>query len=690
MMFLVGQTWSRVLLALALTLSGAVANPGNDNLDQAMEVSGPAFVLAANLADATPQSFEPETPGLNGKTVWWRWTAPYSGICAWRTSTDFQRVAVMVLEADGLGQWNVLAQTYLRPGLGLMLDNFAPDTQGSFPARAGHHYWIRLDGVGGGEFNGAFPPNPSEAPYRVSVEFWRLDLPSAAHDAFEHRQALTQSPATLGGTLVTATAEPGEPAAHEASVNRTLWWEWEAPGRGTASIEFVATNDAPLVAVYRRAPWQQLVPVASSATTFGNACARFWHSRGTLQFDAEPGETYYLQLDAFPDYDLSREFEARFRFQPAPANDLVSTPMEVSGHNWSVLASNEGATSSAGDPSVPGSSGASSVWYRWRLPSPGLVQITTNEPTQFAELGVEVLPPGGSTGSSSVITVIGLCDDPFADLFPPPPFMPVLSLFRTIGSVGDQPTLEYRNHGTNEVWAEMSNTDLWVQLDSPQGVGGTAILNGRLTPPPPNNLRAAAVSLPSAAVRVTGRSAGATSEIDELLPPSTVLPHAIDRVPQRTVWWEWKAPATGTWAFRVDAGSYENAFLVYRGRYDADAVPAATTFFEPVVFQAQAGENFQIGVFGVSGLGGNLQFRISEASLPTLGPPSLDFNAAGQPWWRFEIPTNWDLPFEVETSADLRAWTPMLTDWIRGAGAFHLPFDSEATVRFVRFRLSPR
>ncbi|MBL9135185.1 MAG: hypothetical protein JNK85_04925 [Verrucomicrobiales bacterium] len=683
------SSWIQILLGLALTVWSAFGKPTNDDLDQATEIRGSTFVLAANLFGATGQSFEPNAPELYRQTVWWRWTAPNSGIYAWRTSTHSQRTAVTILEADGLGQFALLAATYVRPATGLFIDNFAPDPQGSFAALGGHTYWIRLDGVRGGVFDGTFPPDPLIEPYQVSVEFQRLDLAPQVNDSFQNRHLLTNTSPVLAGTLLTATAEIGEPAAHEASVKRTLWWEWVAPGRGTATLEFAGTNAPPLAAIYRRAPWQLLDPVATSATVFGNSCARFWHARGKLDFDTEAGEAYLLQLDAFPDCDLSQSFSAQLQFQPAPVNDLISNPTEVSGLDWSLESSNEGATLSTGDPSVPGQTGSSSVWYHWHLPGPGLIQVTTNEPTRFAELGVEVLPPDGGTSGSVWTISIGPCGDPFADLYPPPPFMPVIALFRPIGSVGDQPTLDFQVQGTNEIWAELTTTNAWLQLDGPQGVTGRARLNGHLTPSPSNDALSRAEPLPSAPVRVTGRSAGATAEIGERLPPPDILPHGSELLPRRTVWWRWKAPAAGTWVLRVEVGAGDHAFVVYRGGESGEIAPVAATFQQPALFRAAAGEELQIGVFGVAGFGGNIAFHLVPALLPKLGPPTLERNVLGETSWRFEIPPTWDLPFEVETSPDLRVWAPVITDWFRGAGAFHLPIETENGARFIRFRLGP-
>lgn len=283
---------------------------------------------------------------------------------------------------------------------------------------------------------------------------------------------------------------------------------------------------------------------------------------------------------------------------------------------------------------------------------------------------------------------LGPCGAEFTDLHPIPPFAPIFSVFRRMGSSGDLPILQHHVHGTNEVWAEVTGPEVWVRMDGPEGTTGRAQLNAHLTPPPANDLWSQRIVLPSSPVRVTGRTAGASALPEETLIPGGPLPGGASRTPRQTVWWEWQAPTAGIWALR-NATMADFAVVVYRGTYTAGAVPIAVAEVDPALFRAEPGDLFHIGGFGFSGFGGNLDFRIQEASVPRVTLPTLQIDGAGRPWWNFTIPVGWDLPFEAEASSDLRTWNtiPFETGWTPRFGGFRLPFEAENSHSFIRLRI---
>lgn len=676
------------LLAAGLVGAGGAraASPPNDDAARATVVTGTAFSLVADLAGATREAFEPAGPNDFGQTVWWRWVAPESGVWAWDASGKSNAVSVTVLTRDDFDQWDVVTGTYLRPveGIGGLFGGtrFVPDERGSFAARAGGTYWLRLDGIQNGGGLVIFPGRDPLAPYPVSVSFDRLAEPAPEHDSFAGRRPLDLAHPEFEGSLVAATSEPGEPKAHAEAEGRTLWWEWVAPARGTARIAITDPRQSPLLAVYRRTEWAVLETFGSSATEYGNECTRFWRARTSFEWDTTEGEAYAVQVDSFPDFDRALPFGARLEFTSAPANDVPATPTDVAGAEWGLLATNEGATHTPGEPVLPGQAGLSSVWFRWNLAGPGLVQVTTNEPTRFAEPGVEVLPPGGGGSAGGVFDwSAGPCSGPFEDLHPRPPYVPILGLFDRVGSSGERPLLQYRSHATNEIWSVVSGGELWIQMDGPEGATGSHPLQGRLTPPPSNDARAARIVLPSASVRVTGRTAGATLE------PGEPLPVGMGE-PRRSVWWEWTAPSAGLWVLRVRVGYYDNVFALYRSSAGNGTAPLATGG-TPVVFSAAAGETFQLGVFNVAGWGGNVEFLVTEVSVPPLTPPVWTYDGAGGYSWVIGGLQGWDLPLKGETSADLRRWTPVEIHWLTGMDTLRVFLDPTAAAGFFRLRVDP-
>src|SRR4051812_7627755 len=61
----------------------------------------------------------------------------------------------------------------------------------------------------------------------------------------------------------------------------------------------------------------------------------------------------------------------------APPNDSFELRSTLSGTTNSVLASNVGATTEAGEPAHAGDAGGSSVWWSWTAPNSGTFSIST-------------------------------------------------------------------------------------------------------------------------------------------------------------------------------------------------------------------------------------------------------------------------------------------------------------------------
>src|SRR5437016_1994440 len=90
------------VLALALAalcaaeLRAQQPPPPNDDLANAVEVSGVEFQLAARLGAATREAFEPYSQYNLGHTAWWTWTAPEDGMYNWNSWASSNAVAIAV------------------------------------------------------------------------------------------------------------------------------------------------------------------------------------------------------------------------------------------------------------------------------------------------------------------------------------------------------------------------------------------------------------------------------------------------------------------------------------------------------------------------------------------------------------------------------------------------------------------
>src|SRR5439155_9790700 len=112
--------FSALALALVVLCAGELRAqqpppPPNDNLANALEVSGVEFQLAADLGGATREAFETYSQYNFGRTAWWIWTAPEEGIYEWNSRGSSNAVAVAVYSTDAFEQLTPVARTYRRP-----------------------------------------------------------------------------------------------------------------------------------------------------------------------------------------------------------------------------------------------------------------------------------------------------------------------------------------------------------------------------------------------------------------------------------------------------------------------------------------------------------------------------------------------------------------------------------------------
>ncbi len=638
--------------------------PPNDLFANATLVTGDVLDLQADLASAGPEAFEVFHTGQFGHTVWWRWTAPDTGVKEWKLDGGAEHVSLAVFAADPLGQL-----TRISFDIG----------QGVFPAHAGSTYWLQADA--------AFIPPPgilvfmpapnSFTPYPIHIVVQSASA-SPANDDFSAREALIGTHAVFGGSVRTATSELGEPRLPGDSLQRTRWWTWTAPVAGTARIRSTGAGMPPGVGIYQIGGLFQLEKVADSVTEFGNRCYVLWAGRETVEWDTVPGHAYEIQVDRYPNADPDADAQLELEFTPAPANDDFANPQVLTGTDLALTVDNFGATRNASDPILPYQTGAGSVWFQWQAPARGILQVTTNEPVRFGEPSFEVLPPGGSWTYGSVFTIdIGMnpCSGPFADLHPLPPFQPVFGLYLA-GNSGGTPIYNLAAYETNTVVAEVYG-DTRIQFDGNAGVSGSTRMNLLYTAPPANDRFADRIALPSAPVNVGGRTFAATPEVG-------------DPVGARTVWWEWKAPAAGLWVLRPRTGSGSHQFILIPGTGQLALSDSKSTEGAPLIFPAGTGDMFQVCVAAKDGFGDNIGFSLEAAILPPLTPaPGMANRPDSQPF-ALTWPAQFDLPLVVETSINLTDWQALAPGATVGSGSASEPVTAGDPMRFYRMRLIPQ
>ncbi len=673
---------ARLILAACLGAMGlwaaqaADTAPTNDRWSDAADVSGKELSLEADLNNATAELFEAIREDQWGHTVWWRWTVPADGVYEWDTAGSHDLVAVSVWSLDALGQLVARSvstrrsETSIADGLQVHVDS-----QGSFPAIAGETLWLSADAAYIRSYGLlVLPPVNPFSPggsYPVRIAVHPSAEPAPVNDRFADRTVLTGNEAVLRFRLNTATGEDNEPRLPGDSLQRTRWWTWQAPGDGTARLRNVGAEGAPVFGVYQRTVWQHLELRALSTTQFGNDCFREFRGRDVLEWDVVAGGQYELQADRYPWNLPNAEFQMALEFIPAPANDRLANALPLEGNEVHRVVSNAGATRNPEDAPLPGRSGNGSIWFRWSAPERGVLQVVTNEPLRFSEPTFEVLPPGGSwSGFEIVINVPNPCGGPMADLFPPAPFIPALGIFQVSGVQGGREILALQGYGTNAAVAEVDG-EVRIQLDGLSDSSGETPLNLLFTPPPTNDRFENRIALPSAPVRAGGRTFAAR-------------PFYGSPVSGRPAWWQWTAPTSGLWVLRPKTDAPHHRTWLLRGAEYSVNIPARSTTWPPLTFQATAGEVFQIVAVATEGYGDNVSFQIEPAVAPVITLERRS-EVRGQDWTlldTFEFPSGFDLPRVVETSTDLEHWTEQCPDDRRFAAPV-----SRATPALYRVRL---
>jgi hypothetical protein len=195
----------------------------------------------------------------------------------------------------------------------------------------------------------------------VAMRFFRAR--ETSNDAFTDRFTIEGFPATVFGSDVNATAEPGEP---ELGFGQTVWWTWTAPMTTQVGLCLAGTDFPADIGVYTGDVLTNLVRVPFTYVTPGG-----------LFFDATAGTTYQLQLGPTPAFWGAvppPQGPLEFTLAPPPPNDdfshrIVLAGSEVATNMSSFLATIEPFETNGYD---------HSIWWSWTAPTNGSVGLTVD------------------------------------------------------------------------------------------------------------------------------------------------------------------------------------------------------------------------------------------------------------------------------------------------------------------------
>ena len=255
--------------------------PANDPFSGSQFISGTSVSVGGTNRYAT---WEVGEPGSNSTThsVWYRWTAPFSGPVTMNTcSSSFDTVLAVYtgFAVNGLTQVASDDDACTSPN--------ANGSQVTFNAVSGTTYRISIRGFSGTE--GTFTLN--------------LKMPPQ-NDNFANARTLSGNSATANGTTLAATRETGEPDHYVTNPpdsdlwvgDHSVWYSWTAPLTGKVEVNTCTANIDSILAVYTGSSLGTLSRVADN----NNACPNNpdgttnWGSK--ITFNATKGTTYRIAV----------------------------------------------------------------------------------------------------------------------------------------------------------------------------------------------------------------------------------------------------------------------------------------------------------------------------------------------------------------------------------------------------------
>lgn len=563
-----GYAGAQGSIQLTLTTSGVAQAPANDAFSARTALTGAAINVNGSNVAATSEDFEPAHAGNpGGRSVWWSWTAPLSGIVTIHTDPS---------------SFNTLLAIYTGSAINALTQVAADDDGGEgdrsrvvFPIVSGVVYQIAVDG-----FNGA------QGSIGLNI-LATVPPPPPQNDFFNQRVVLTGTEATGLGDTRTATREAGEPDHAGNSGGGSVWWSWTAPRAGRLNLSTAGSSFDTLLGVYTGTSVASLSPIASNDDDPNGG------STSRVSFDVVAGVTYLFAVDGrntglswdTGNVVLNLSLGA---VSTGPGNDSFANATLIPGGSASLAGNNVGASAEPGEPNHVGAYGGRSVWWTWTAPVNGITTLDTSGSTFDTVLAVYV-------GSSvSALTIIAADDD--------------------------------SGSGTTSraVFRALAGTTYRIAVDGFLGAEGAIALalSQVVAPPgPANDNFAGAAPLPASGGVIESSNTNASREPGE--------PNHAGQPGGSSVWWSWTASSSSFASINTTGSNFDTLLAVYTGSsLDNLSLVAASddalSMTSAVDFRTTAGTTYHIAVDGYGGAIGDIRLEVLP-DVPIVSPLNDDF-----------------------------------------------------------------
>lgn len=485
----------------------------------------------------------------------------------------------------------------------------------SAPVTAGETWWIRIFAQ-----RSDFGWFPKELEFGLTLTLLS-DL--GANDSFVARTAIAGSAPVLAGDNSAATREVGEPIHGGVLGRGSLWWEWTVPKSGRWWVSALWSRGLDLsLGIYRGTDLSKLTVVPRHVSPDG----------GFGWFEARAGEKLQLavdtlSLDAF-------KFAVQLYQLPTPANDNFAQAQLLTGSAPTSWVAGMGATAEPGEPGHFGSVAQASRWWRWTSPHTTTMRWRIEDPINDWTIPAMAVYAGES--------LLGL------------------TRLKSNGeATGPAPELTFL--------AEAGAT-YYLAMEVPDSPRSRFEFVLEPVQPPKNDDFVNRRALVGSSLVDYVISTGASLEVDE--------PRPIGSSTGATLWWTWRAPASGEVTVRTTGSQFDTQLSVFRGTALIQLSTVASSDDEPsdaqlgillssaVQFTAQAGEVYQIQVGGAGGETGVVRLSLQA---PVVPPPAI----LQATWDNVPQLTLAGAPGEVvvvQASEDLETWFPVESVRLGGTG----------------------
>ena len=245
----------------------------HDDFSQALTLGGRLPVTWGMVSNrfATKQVGEPEHAGdAGGSSVWFKWTAPHSGMVSVDTCEAGFDTLLAVYTGGTLGALSPIAGNDDGGG------SCSPGSKLSFDAVANATYRIAMDGKGGAQ----------------GISALHIDE-RAANDDFGAAEEIPGAPGWYWpGETMLATKQSGEPNHAGDPGGHSVWFSWTPKRSWEIEFDVCASGFDPLIGVYTGDALGGLSPVPTADAGSGDC-----DEGRSVGFTTVAGETYRIAID---------------------------------------------------------------------------------------------------------------------------------------------------------------------------------------------------------------------------------------------------------------------------------------------------------------------------------------------------------------------------------------------------------